>query len=128
MSKIDAESYYDYDQFDSESTDDNELEETENESRIKSFKGFILMTESQRNPVGPGEPGAIHIELNEDEASDFIWGIRGLDSVEQDLPLFFKEGRIDFTEDGSWVWFYADDKEVKAMLNEYYPELMKDLL
>ncbi len=35
--------------------------------------------------------------------------------------------RIDFTDEG-WIWFYADDKEVKAMLNEYYPELMKDLL
>jgi len=58
MSKIDAESYYDYEQFDSESTDDNNVEETKNESKVKSFSDFVLMTESQRNPVGPGEPGA----------------------------------------------------------------------
>jgi hypothetical protein len=93
------------------------------------------MTESQRNPVGPGEPGAIHIELDENESGDFIWEIRGHSATHvpyesQDLANFFREGRIDFTEEGegSWVWFYADDEEVKSMLNEYYPEKMKDLL
>ena len=122
MSKIDAESYYDYEQFDSESIDDNNVEETKNESKVKSFSDFVLMTESQRNPVGPGEPGAIHIELDENEANDFEY-----ESTEQDLPRFFSEGRIDFTEEG-WIWFYANDEEAKAMLNKYYPELMKDLL
>lgn len=125
MSKIDAESYYDYDQFDSESTDDNELEETENESRIKSFKGFILMTESQRNPVGPGEPGAVHIELSEDEI-DYFYKLL-IQNSNITLTNHMNDERIDFTDEG-WIWFYADDKEVKAILNEYYPELMKDLL